>query len=347
MPENGFDIKSYLPEELIPVMDSIGLKPYRADQVFSWFARGCGSWHTMTNIPERVRSAMQEMYPIFSPKLLSNSISTVDGTAKYLWELSDAHSIETAVMKYRYGNTVCISSQVGCRQGCAFCASTIGGKIRNLTASEMMDEVIFSEKQFGEAVSHVVIMGIGEPLDNYEQVVRFLHLIHHPKGRNISYRNITLSTCGLIERFDDLAKENIPITLSVSLHAPDDKTRDLIMPSNRGRGVQAIVDKCAEYYQVTKRRVTFEYAMIRDVNDSLWHAEQLAIILSPLNAHVNLIPLNRVKERSFEPSLPEQLDRFKKVLESHNVNFTVRRSLGGDVNAACGQLRRAFRKERE
>ena len=346
MPDTELDIKSLFPEELIRVMDSIGQKAYRADQIFSWFSRGCGSWRSMTDIPERVRLEMQEKYPISSPELISESISAIDETAKYLWELSDGHSIETAVMKYRYGNTVCISSQVGCRQGCAFCASTIGGKIRDLTASEMMDEVISSEQRFGESVSHVVIMGIGEPLDNYEQVVRFLRLIHHPKGRNISYRNITLSTCGLIERFDDLARENIPITLSVSLHAPDDRTRDLIMPSNRGRGVQALIEKCAEYYQLTKRRVTFEYAMIQDVNDSLWQAELLAKRVSPLKAHVNLIPLNPVEERPFKPSLPEQMNRFKNVLDSYNSNYTVRRSLGGDVNAACGQLRRAFRKER-
>ena len=251
-------------------------------------------------------------------------------------------------MRYHYGNTVCISSQVGCRQGCAFCASTIGGLVRNLTPSEMLDEVLFSEKESGLPVSHIVLMGIGEPLDNFDTVMRFLELINHPEGRNISMRHISLSTCGLTERFDDLAERDLQITLSVSLHAPDDETRSRIMPANRGRGVDELFRKCKAYYDKTGRRISFEYAMIDGVNDSPEQAELLARRVKPLAAHVNLIPLNHVDERSFEPSKPENLKRFVNILTKNGVNTTIRRRLGSDVDASCGQLRRKMtRKQNE
>ena len=347
MPENKTDIKALYPEELSALMEELGQPRFRADQLFSWFSRGCASWDEMTNIPLKLRSVLAETATLTAPVLLAESISESDGTAKYLWGLDDGNSIETVVMRYRYGNTVCISSQVGCAQGCAFCASTIGGKVRDLRASEMLDEVLFSEKAFGEPVTRIVIMGIGEPLDNYDEVIRFVRLISSGKGRNISCRNITISTCGLIERFDDLAAEDLPVTLAVSLHAPDDETRDRIMPANRGRGVKAVAEKCGEYFRRTGRRVTFEYTMIRGVNDSPAQAAALAEIAGPLHVHVNLVPLNHVEERNMMPSPPEKIREFARILEDKGVNVTVRRSLGGDVDAACGQLRRKHRKEQQ
>ena len=267
-------------------------------------------------------------------------ISAQDGTIKYLWELYDGQAVETVVMRYRHGNTVCISTQVGCRQGCAFCASTIGGLVRNLRASEILDEVLFSEKDSGLPISNIVLMGIGEPLDNYDEVLRFLELINCPEGRNIGMRHISLSTCGITERLDDLAARDLQLTLSVSLHAPDDATRSRIMPANRGRGVDELFRKCSAYYEKTGRRISFEYAMIDGVNDSAEQAELLARRVKPLSAHVNLIPLNHVDEWHFSPSTPENMRRFVEILEKNGVNVTVRRRLGSDVDASCGQLRR-------
>ena len=249
-------------------------------------------------------------------------------------------------MRYHHGNTVCISSQVGCRQGCAFCASTIGGLIRNLRPSEMLEEVLSSERESGLKISNIVLMGIGEPLDNYDNVMRFLRLVNHPDGANIGMRHISLSTCGLIERFGDLAAEDLPLTLSVSLHAPDDETRSKIMPANRGRGVEALIAACEKYYQTTGRRISFEYAMIDGVNDTPEHARLLARHARRVCAHVNLIPLNHVEERPFQPSTPEHLKQFIRILEESGANVTVRRTLGGDVDASCGQLRKKVAEHR-
>ena len=334
------DIKSMLPEELAEYLRSLGQPAYRAKQLFRWFSAGCGSWDEMTNLPRALRQELSERCTLSAPRVLKKQQSAEDGTIKFLWELQDGNAVETVVMRYHYGNTVCISSQVGCRQGCAFCASTIGGLVRNLTPSEMLDEVLFSEKESGLPVSHIVLMGIGEPLDNFDTVMRFLELINHPEGRNISMRHISLSTCGLTERFDDLAARDLQLTLSVSLHAPDDETRSKIMPANRGRGVQALIDACVRYYQATGRRISFEYAMIDGVNDTPEHARLLAKHARRVCAHVNLIPLNHVEERAFRPSTPEHLKAFIRILEQAGVNVTVRRKLGSDVDASCGQLRK-------
>ena len=272
-------------------------------------------------------------------------VSKLDGTIKYLWGLSDGNAVETVVMSYKYGNTVCISSQVGCRMGCAFCASTIGGLVRNLEPSEMLDEVIFSELDAGKPISHIVLMGIGEPLDNFENVIRFLQLINHPKGKQISMRHISLSTCGLTEKFDKLGALNLQLTLSVSLHAPDDETRNRLMPVNRGRGVDALMDACKQYFSKTGRRISFEYAMIDGVNDTPEHARQLANRLKQVGGHLNLIPINHVEERAFSPSTPATMKTFIKILEDSGVNVTVRRRLGSDVDASCGQLRRKASKQ--
>lgn len=341
------DIKSLLPEEMKELLTGMGQPSYRAKQLFSWLASGCGSWDEMTNLPASLREKLAGECHLSAPKVLRKQVSAEDGTIKYLWELHDGNAVETVVMRYHYGNTVCISSQVGCRQGCAFCASTIGGLVRSLEPSEMLDEVLFSEKKSGLPISHIVLMGIGEPLDNFDNVMRFLELINHPDGRNISMRHISLSTCGLTERFDELAERDLQLTLSVSLHAPDDETRTRIMPANRGRGVDELFRKCAEYYKKTGRRISFEYAMIDGVNDSPEQAELLARRVKPLAAHVNLIPLNHVDERSFEPSKPENMRRFVDILTKNGINATIRRKLGSDVDASCGQLRRKTVREKE
>lgn len=339
------DIKAMLPEEIAAALAEMGQPKYRAKQIFQWLARGVTSFDEMTNLSKDLRAALSERFFISKLEMLRKQVSAIDGTIKYLWQLGDGNAVETVVMHYKHGNTVCISSQVGCRQGCAFCASTIGGLVRNLTPSEMLDEVLFSEKESGLPVSHIVLMGIGEPLDNFDTVMRFLELINHPEGRNISMRHISLSTCGLTERFDDLAERDLQITLSVSLHAPDDETRSRIMPANRGRGVDELFRKCKAYYDKTGRRISFEYAMIDGVNDSPEQAELLARRVKPLAAHVNLIPLNHVDERSFEPSKPENLKRFVNILTKNGVNTTIRRRLGSDVDASCGQLRRKMTRE--
>ena len=341
------DIRSMTVEELAAFLKSLGQPAYRAKQLFAWLANGCADWSEMTDLPLSLRQRLSESCLLYAPKAIRKQVSQEDGTIKFLWELADGQAVETVVMRYHYGNTVCISSQVGCRQGCAFCASAIGGLIRSLTAGEMLNEVLYSEKESGLAISHIVLMGIGEPLDNFDNVMRFLELINHPAGRNIGMRHISLSTCGIIERFDELAERDLQLTLSVSLHAPDDETRSKLMPANRGRGVDALFKKCEEYFRRTGRRISFEYAMIDGVNDSPEQAELLARRVKPMNAHVNLIPLNHVDERSFEPSTPENMKRFLDILTKNGVNATVRRKLGSDVDASCGQLRRKTVREKQ
>lgn len=334
------DLKSMLPAELENYMASIGEPRFRAKQVFSWLAKGAERFDDMRNIPQQLRTKLGESCSINRLRLLQKQVSRLDGTTKYLWELGDGNAVETVVMRYDYGLSVCISSQVGCRQGCAFCASTIGGLVRNLTPSEMLDEVLYSQKDQGEKIGHIVLMGIGEPLENYDAVLRFLRLVNHPDGLNIGMRHIAISTCGLTEKIDMLAQEDLQITLAVSLHAPDDETRSRLMPVNRETGVARLIEACERYYEKTGRRVSFEYAMIDGVNDSERQARQLAALARRVRAHINLIPLNHVEERSLSPSTKENFRSFCRVLDENGANYTVRRSLGGDVDASCGQLRR-------
>jgi len=341
----GKDILSMLPEEIEAELKMMGEPKFRGGQIFDWLHRGVRDFDEMTNLPKSLREKLKNEYSLHKPKVLSKQVSKIDGTIKYLWELCDGNAVETVVMSYKHGNTVCVSCQVGCRQGCAFCASTIGGLVRSLEPSEILDEVLYSQLDSGKPISNIVLMGIGEPLDNFDNVMRFLRLVNHPKGMNIGMRHISLSTCGLTEKFDDLAKENLQITLSVSLHAPDDETRSRIMPANRGRGVRNLMDSCRKYYEATGRRISFEYAMIDGVNDTEYHAKLLAKEAKPLGAHINLIPLNHVEEREFKPSTPANLKAFIKILEDAGVNVTVRRKLGGDVDASCGQLRRKMQKK--
>ena len=339
------DIKSMLPDEIAAELAQLGEPKYRAKQVFRWLSRGVGSFDEMSDLSKSLREKLEHEYFIYKPKPISKQVSKLDGTVKYLWELRDGNAVETVVMSYKHGNTVCVSSQVGCRQGCAFCASTIGGLVRSLEPSEILDEVLFSQIDSGMPISNIVLMGIGEPLDNFDNVVRFLRLVNDPDGMNIGMRHISLSTCGLIERFDELAQLDLQLTLSVSLHAPDDETRSKIMPANRGRGVDELMTACRRYYEKTGRRISFEYAMIDGVNDTEYHAHLLAKRVKPLAAHVNLIPLNHVEERQFKPSTAGHMKAFIKILEDEGVNVTVRRKLGGDVDASCGQLRRKMQKK--
>ena len=340
----GKDILSMLPQEIEGELAALGEPKYRAKQIFDWLSRGVRDFDEMTNLPKALKEKLKAEYTLYRPKVLSKQVSKLDGTIKYLWELYDGNAVETVVMSYKHGNTVCVSSQVGCRQGCAFCASTIGGLVRCLEPSEILDEVLFSQLDSGRPISNIVLMGIGEPLDNFDNVMRFLELVNHHDGMNIGMRHISLSTCGITERFDELAEKNLQITLSVSLHAPDDETRSRLMPANRGRGVEQLMASCRRYYQKTGRRISFEYAMIDGVNDTEKHAHLLAQRAKSVGAHVNLIPLNHVEERQFRPSTAGHMKAFIKILEDAGVNVTVRRKLGGDVDASCGQLRRKMQK---
>lgn len=325
----------------------LGEPAFRAGQVYSWMHRGARSFEEMTNLSKALRLRLAERYELTAPTAVRKLVSKKDGTIKYLWRLSDGNCVESVLMQYHHGNTVCISSEVGCAMGCAFCASTRGGLVRRLTPSEMLDQVLFTQLDSGLPVSNIVLMGIGEPLDNYDTVLRFLELVNSPEGMNIGMRHISLSTCGLVERIDRLAEENLQLTLSVSLHAPTDEIRSTIMPVNRRYNVQTLLAACKRYFEKTGRRISFEYAMIRGVNDTPEMAKLLASRLRGIAAHVNLIPLNDIPESPLKPSYPEVVQTFQKILEQHGISATVRRTLGSDINASCGQLRRNFEREEQ
>ena len=339
------DLKSKTLPELTDFLKSMGQPAFRGKQVFTWLHRGVRSFEEMTNLPKALRDQLAETCVITAPTVARKQVSALDGTRKYLWELSDGNCIETVLMQYHHGNTVCISSQVGCRMGCAFCASTIAGKVRDLTPSEMLDQVLFTQLDSGLEISNIVLMGIGEPMDNLDNVLRFLELVNHPDGLNIGMRHISLSTCGVIPGIRRLAELGLQLTLSVSLHAPDSETRSKIMPVNRAYDVEALFDACHDYFQKTGRRISFEYAMIDGVNDHDWQADLIARRIAGMPGHVNLIPLNDVVESPFKPS--RRIAAFQKRLESHGITATVRRSLGGDIDASCGQLRRRAMEERK
>ena len=334
------DIKSMLPLELEEYFDSIGEPSYRAAQVFKWLHEGAKAFPEMSNLPEKLRSKLDGEFYINVPVLALKQVSKLDGTIKYLWSMPDSAAIESVVMEYGHGNSICISTQVGCKMGCAFCASTIGGLVRNLTASEMLDQVLFSQMESGKRISNVVLMGIGEPLDNFENVTRFLRLVSHPSGINIGARHISLSTCGIIENIDKLSEYGIQLTLAVSLHAPDDETRTRLMPANKNCGVDALMEACGRYFQRTGRRVSYEYAMINEINDTRRHAGLVADRLKNSGCHLNLILLSDVAEFPLRASTPKRVSDFISILRKRDVSFTVRRSLGVDIDASCGQLRR-------
>ena len=299
----------------------------------------------MTDLSRSLRETLSERYDIPCLTVLKKQESALDGTIKFLWQLPDGESVETVLMRYKHGNSVCISSQVGCRMGCSFCASTIGGRVRDLLPSEMLDEVLRTGLESGAEISNIVLMGIGEPLDNFDNVVRFLRLVNDPAGQNIGMRHISLSTCGLVEGIDKLAELNLQLTLSVSLHAPDNETRSKLMPVNNRYDVDELYDACRRYFARTGRRISFEYSMIRDVNDTPYHARLLARRLRGTGSHVNLIRLNYVSERGLLPSEEGRVKEFAKILSDGGVTVTVRRRLGTDIDAACGQLRRGSCRE--
>ena len=299
----------------------------------------------MTNLPKALREKLAAEHPFTVPAVERKQVSAQDGTIKYLWRLGDGNCVESVLMRYHHGNTVCISSQAGCRMGCAFCASTIAGKVRDLTAAEMLDQVLFTQTDSGAEVSNIVLMGIGEPLDNFDNVLRFLELVNHPDSMNIGMRHISLSTCGLVPGIRRLSELGLQLTLSVSLHAPDSETRSKIMPVNRAYDVEELFAACHDYFKKTGRRISFEYAMIDGVNDHDWQADLIVKKLRGMPGHVNLIPLNEVAESPFKPS--RRIAAFQKRLESQGVTATVRRSLGGDIDASCGQLRRKAMLEDE
>ncbi|WP_300602666.1 23S rRNA (adenine(2503)-C(2))-methyltransferase RlmN [uncultured Oscillibacter sp.] len=336
------DIKSMTLPELRDFLQGLGEPSFRGKQVFSWLSRGAASFDEMSNLPRSLRERLVETCSLSVPTVARKQASAKDGTIKYLWELADGNCIESVLMRYHHGNTVCISSQVGCRMGCAFCASTIAGKVRDLTPGEMLDQVIFTQKDSGAPISNIVLMGIGEPMDNLDAVLKFLEIINCPDGLNIGMRHISLSTCGVLPGIRRLAELGLQLTLSVSLHAPDRETRSRLMPVNRAYDVEELFAACHAYFQKTGRRISFEYAMIDGVNDQDWQADLIAKRLRGMPGHVNLIPLNDVTESPFRPS--RRTAAFQKRLESHGLTATVRRSLGGDIDAACGQLRRKAEK---
>ena len=337
------DIKSMTLEELTAWLKDQGEPAFRARQVFKWLYRGVTSFEEMTDLSKALRQRLAETALLTPPQVARKQVSREDGTIKYLWRLPDGNCVESVLMRYQHGNTVCISCQVGCRMGCAFCASTIAGKVRDLTPAEMADQVLFTQLDSGAPISNIVLMGIGEPLDNFDTVLRFLTLVNHPDGLNIGMRHISLSTCGLTRKIDKLAQHGLQLTLSVSLHAPDDETRSRIMPVNQGVGVERLMETCRRYFETTGRRISYEYAMIDGVNDADWQADLIAQKLRGMPGHVNLIPLNDVAESPLKPS--RRVAAFQKRLEGHGVTVTVRRRLGGDIDASCGQLRRKAMKQ--
>ena len=338
------DIKSMTEAELTEFIISLGQPKFRSGQLFKWLISGVTDFDAMTDLPLGFRETLKKNCYIADVKIVRRLESKIDGTVKYLYELFDGEYIESVLMKYEHGYTVCISTQVGCRMGCSFCASGLGGLVRNLTASEMLAQVSFAGKDNNVRISNVVMMGMGEPLDNFDNSVRFLELVSHPKGLGIGLRHISLSTSGVVSGIEKLKEYNLPITLSVSLHAPSDEIRSSMMKVNRRWNIDALLKACKEYQAVTTRRISFEYALIEGVNDSDAHADLLAKRLKGIMCHINLIPANPVKENSFKKPDKKRILRFKERLESRGVNATVRRTLGADIEASCGQLRR---KEKE
>lgn len=342
------DIKSLFPQEVEQQLIELGQPKFRAKQIVSWLhEKRVNSFDEMTNIPLALRRVLEEHYYINSLTIVRKLESKLDGTVKYLYELGDKNCIEAVLMKYKYGNTLCISTQVGCRMGCRFCASTLAGLVRSLKPSEMLDEIYTAVQDTGERVSNVVLMGIGEPLDNYDNVVRFLRLLSMPEGYNLSLRHLSLSTCGVVDKIYRLAEEDLGLTLSISLHAPNDSIRSQTMPINNRWGVDELMKACRDYFDKTGRRISFEYALIDGVNDEPCHAQELAKRLRGMSAHVNLIPVNPVKERGFKRGSRQKIEGFQHMLTKLGVNATIRRELGADINAACGQLRREYMKEEE
>lgn len=334
------DILSMTFDELSAEFSALGIQKFRAKQVYEWLHRHlAGSYDEMTNLPKALREDLAEKFPLYNCKIAKKQVSKLDNTVKYLFALHDGDFIESVVMKYKYGYTICVSSQVGCKMGCAFCASTLGGFKRSLLAGEILSQLYAAQKDLGERISHIVLMGMGEPLDNFDNVMRFLELITDEKGLNISMRNISLSTCGLVPKIEELLEKHLQLTLSISLHAPNDEIRSKIMPVNKSYPVDGLLKVCRRYTTETSRRISFEYSMLSGFNDTDECARQLASKLKGMLCHVNLIPVNEVEESPYKPSSPERIEKFIEILAKNGITATVRRKLGSDIDASCGQLR--------
>ncbi|HJB26065.1 MAG TPA: 23S rRNA (adenine(2503)-C(2))-methyltransferase RlmN [Firmicutes bacterium] len=335
------DIKSLTREKLTAAITQMGLPKFRAGQIFSWLhQKNVKTFEEMTNLPAALRTQLSEQFYIPQLKIVRKLVSRIDGTIKYLFELPDGERVESVLMHYKHGNSLCISSQAGCRMGCKFCASTIAGFTRNLVPSELLGQIAAACEDSGQRVHSIVMMGIGEPLDNFENVLDFLNLLEDEKGFGMSHRHVSLSTCGLVDKIRELAQKKLQITLSVSLHAPNNERRDQIMPVNHRYPVEELIAACKDYTRITGRRISFEYALISGVTDTDECAYQLAKLLKGMLCHVNLIPVNEIRERDYKKSSKESIRRFAGILEKHRLTVTVRRKLGADIDAACGQLRK-------
>ena len=340
------DIKSLTLEELTEAIRQMGDKPFRAKQIYQWLHQKLVTdFDEMSNLSKALREKLKEQFTLTALQPVDVKISQIDGTRKYLFRLADGNVIESVWMQYHHGNSVCISSQVGCRMGCRFCASTLDGLERNLTAAEMLDQIYRIQTLTGERVSNIVIMGSGEPMDNYDNVIRFLHMITDENGLNISQRNITVSTCGIVPGILKLAEEDLQITLALSLHAPNDEVRKTLMPIANRYTLKEILAACQTYFEKTGRRLTFEYSLVSGVNDNLDEAKALTALIKNMHGHVNLIPVNPIKERDYRQSDRKAIEAFKAYLEKNGINVTVRREMGRDINGACGQLRKSFLEE--
>lgn len=340
------DLKDLTPDEMSAWLSELGEKPFRAKQIFRWVYRGVDSVFDMTDLSKELREKLDGLCEIGHLEIERKQISKLDGTMKYLFRLRDGNLIESVLMSYKHGNTICVSSQVGCRMGCRFCASTIGGLVRSLTPSEIIDQIMSVQADSGRKISNIVMMGIGEPLDNYENVLKFLKNVNHPDGLHIGYRHISLSTCGVADKIYDLAKENLPITLSISLHSPFDEERKKIMPIDAKYPLPVLMKALKAYLAATGRRISVEYSMIQGQNDTKECAEELARLFRNMLVHINLIPINNVRERDFVKSSPKRIREFQASLERAGFSVTVRRELGSDIQAACGQLRKSVSEEK-
>lgn len=340
---NKIDIKSLSLKDLEDLLVELGDKPFRGKQIYEWLhVKLISSFDDMTNLSKQLRERLKEVCQITNLIEVNKLVSKDGDTSKFLFRLYDDRVLESVLMKYHHGNSVCISSQVGCKMGCTFCASTIGGFERNLTPSEMLDQIYQIQKTSGERVSNVVVMGTGEPLDNFDHLVKFIGMLSDEHGLNISQRNITVSTCGLVDKIKDLADQDLQITLAISLHAPNDHLRQQIMPIANRYSIESIMEACHYYYNKTGRRITFEYSLIEGVNDLPEFAKELSHLVKGLNCHINLIPINPIKERNYRQSESKNILNFKNILEKNRINVTIRREMGTDIDAACGQLRKSY-----
>lgn len=335
------EISSLSFNELSEKIAQMGLAKFRAKQIYEWLhKKNVDSFDKMTNLDKALRQKLSEEFSISVPVISRKLVSKLDGTVKYLFEFADGECVESVVMRYKYGNTICVSTQVGCAMGCTFCASTKAGRVRNLTAGEILGQIYRAQTDIGERISHIVLMGIGEPLDNFDNVIKFIDMVSNEQGLNIGQRNISLSTCGIVPKIYELAQLGLQITLSISIHSPTDELRSSMMPINKKYPISELIEACRSYVKTTGRRISFEYSLIKGVNDSPKCAEKLCELLRGMLCHVNLIPVNTIEQSSYRKSDKDAIEEFKKIIEKHKITATVRRKLGADINAACGQLRR-------